>query len=158
MRVIGWALALTAGVLACAASDDATTALSAADEAAIRSLIDEWGNAWVAGDPGAVVALYTDDFVEARPTAVVGRQAILDSYQGFTSSYTEVIPTVRHVEGVGNLAYAFIEFQNRYTREDGSRRIQIGTGLWVLKKDSEGRWRFAASGWQSSSGPDSAGP
>jgi uncharacterized protein (TIGR02246 family) len=155
--MIGTALLAAAGVIACSPSSDAPGVLTAEDEAAIRSVIEEWGNTWVAGDPQATVALFTDDYVEARPTAVVGRQAALDSYEGFTGSYTQVRSTVRRVEGVGNLAYAWVAFESRYTQEDGSRRVQTGNGLWVLKEDSEGRWRFAASGWQSISGPDSTG-
>jgi uncharacterized protein (TIGR02246 family) len=140
MRIVGWALALAVGVFACAPAADEPAVFTAEDESAIRSLIEQWGDTWVAGDPQATVGLFTEDYVEARPTALVGRQAVLDSYQGWTGSYTEVISTVRRVEGVGNLAYAFTEFQNRYTLEDGTRRIQTGTGLWVLKRDSEGQW------------------
>ncbi len=155
MRHVGRILLLTVGVLACAPAGDAPPAFTPEDDAAIRALIDEWARTWVDGDTEATVALLTEDYFEARSTAIDSRAAALERYAPFSGSYTQVTPTVLRVEGVGDLAHAWMGFENRYTTEEGERRIQTGNGLWVVKRMPDGQWRFAASGWQSTTRPDS---
>ena len=134
---------------------DSPAAFTSADESAIRALIGEWDTAWAANDHARVLTLLTEDYVEAVANAVVGKEAALQSYQGFTQRYTATTSTVRRLEGRGDLAYAWTEFNARYTREDGERRLQSGNVLWVLKKDQDGQWRFAASAFQAASQADS---
>lgn len=149
-------LLLLLPVSACAPSEappEPPAGLSADDEASIRALVDEWDRAWEANDPSRVVALLSDDYVEALATAVVGREAALERYRSFTQTYDMVRSTVMRLEGEGDLAYAWIEFNGRYARADGTRMEQRGNVLWVLRREEDGNWRFIASGFQAASRP-----
>jgi uncharacterized protein (TIGR02246 family) len=159
MKKLCPALCLTVAVVGCAPAPDAPDALTAEDEAAIRSLISDWDASWTDGDPTTTAPLYADDYVEMRATAVVGREAAQEMISGFWESitYSDVSSTVMRLQGLGDLAYAWTEIDNRYTTEDGERRIQRGNVLWVLKKDASGHWRFAAGGFQAASSPDTTG-
>jgi uncharacterized protein (TIGR02246 family) len=55
----------------------------AADEAAIRQLLDQMREAWARGDGSALASLFTEDarYVEAPGIRRAGRQAITDSHQ-----------------------------------------------------------------------------
>jgi uncharacterized protein (TIGR02246 family) len=159
MKKLCPALYLTVAVIGCAPAPDAPDALTAEDEAAIRTLISDWDASWTDGDPLTTAPLYADDYVETRVTAVVGRDAAQEMISGFWENfaYSDVSSTVMRVEGRGDLAYAWTEIENRYTTGDGERRIQRGNVLSVLRKDASGDWRFAAAGWQAASSPDTTG-
>ena len=133
----------------CAATDDSASSppFTAEDEAAIRTLISEWEAAWNAGDLPAVVALVTDDYFEARATAVQGRDDVLALYEGFPITYTSVETTVERIEGDGGLAIAWVSFDNELTTQEGVERVQTGNTLWALRRDDQGEWRFAAAGF-----------
>ncbi|NIO00774.1 MAG: SgcJ/EcaC family oxidoreductase [Candidatus Latescibacteria bacterium] len=53
------------------------------DTDAIRQLAEEWHAGWLAGDAGALLALYTDDpvLMPQNQPAVIGREAIRSPYQ-----------------------------------------------------------------------------
>jgi ketosteroid isomerase-like protein len=160
MKMVRSLLLVVIATLGCSPSPEAGTSpagLTPDDDAAIRSLIAEWDRTWVADDHAATAALLAEDYVEARPTAVEGPRAAQELYEGLTMTYTSLNSTVRRLEGVGDLAYAWVSFDHRYTLDAGERRQQIGNGLWVLKKGADGRWRFSGSGFQSRSTPDSTG-
>lgn len=57
--------------------------IPAADEAAIRQLLDRMREAWARGDGSALASLFTEDarYVEAPGIRRAGRQAIADSHQ-----------------------------------------------------------------------------
>lgn len=57
--------------------------LSAADEAAVRSLLDQVNEAWEHGDATAYAAVHTPDanLIDFRGTHAIGRQAIIDLLQ-----------------------------------------------------------------------------
>lgn len=150
---------LAAMSLACSTEADAPTSpqpFTAADDAAIRSLIAEWDRAWAAGDYEAVVAMYTEDYVEILANAVEGPEGALARYQNFTITYSETSSEVRRLEGRGDLAYAWVSFGGRFMNADGERRVQSGNSLWVLKRDAEGEWRFAATAFGSTSQADTS--
>jgi uncharacterized protein (TIGR02246 family) len=156
------ALCLAVATIGCApapATTDAPAALTAEDEAAIRSLISEWDASWTDGDPTTTAPLYADDYVEMRAAAVVGREAAQEMISGFWDNYTysDVSSTVMRLEGSGDLAYAWTEMDNRYTTGEGERRIQRGNVLWALTKDASGDWRVTAAGFQAASSPDTTG-
>lgn len=153
-------LLLLLPVSSCAPSEapvEPQAGLSAAAEASIRALVDEWDRAWEANDPDRVVALFSDDYVEALSTAVVGREAALERYRGFSLTYDLVRSTVRRLEGRDDLAYAWIEVNGRYARADGTQMEQRGNILWVLRREGDGNWRFTASGFQAASRPAEVG-
>jgi len=136
-------------------SASATAEFTADDETAIRELVDEFGRAWLADDYAGVVALFTPDHVETLPVASVGREAALERFQGYGVHFTSGTYDVRRLEGSGSLAYAWVEFNGRYTTASGDRRTQSGNDLWVFRKGPDGKWKMAASSYQGVSRPDS---
>jgi uncharacterized protein (TIGR02246 family) len=123
---------------------------TAADEAAIRALVAEWDRTWLAGDVDAIVALYSDTYLEMRPDIVQGREAARARIEAITANYTSLSTTVERLEGQGDLAWIWTSFHHTFDR-DGASYDQMGNGLWVAKKGADGEWRFEAAGWQSRS-------
>ena len=153
-------IVLSIALMSCAPAPPAeqgSAPLTPEDEAAIRGLVSGFDAAFMADDMAAVTALYADDYVEMRPTALEGRDRALEAYRRSTNTYSFVASTVRRIEGSGSLAYVWVEFEGRFSREDGSQRLQNGNTLWVARKGPDGTWRFAASGFQSASRADSTG-
>lgn len=135
----------------------ASPGFTAEDEAAIRAVLAEWDRLASANDWIATTEYMTEDYVEARPTAVEGRQAARERYEAMSVQYSAMQSTVKKIEGSGDLAYVYSSFEGRYTRDDGSQVSQRGNSLWVMKRTTEGEWRVAGSGWQSRSQVDTSG-
>lgn len=159
MRFSPVALALAGFAVACApASEPPADApeFTAEDEAAIRGMWDVWGEAWVNEDVDALVSLVTPDYVEARATALVGPDALGEMIQNTNADYTSIETTVERVEGDGDLAWAWVSGTNRYMRrQQGDHRVQNWNSVWILKRGSDGEWRFAGTGWGAAARPDS---
>ena len=128
---------------------------TAEDEAAVRTVVDDFSRAWLANDYASVVALFTPDMVETLPVANVGRVAALERYKGFGVNFTSGTFDVKRLEGSGSLAYAWVEFSGRYTTDSGNRGMESGNNLWVFRKGPDGKWEIAASAYQGVSRPDS---
>jgi len=146
----------------CTAPQQATegeggAALTSADEAAIGALVDEFGRNVVAAGFAANAELLTDDYIEMRPVAVEGKEAARQAWGAITNTYTESTSRIQRIEGSGALAFAWVEFTNRYVNDEGVPRVQNGNTLWVLRRGPDGQWRFAGAGWQSSTQNDSVG-
>jgi uncharacterized protein (TIGR02246 family) len=61
------------------------------DIAAIRQLAEHWHAGWLAGESGALLALYADDPVlmpQGQP-AVMGKEAIRSLYQSIFEEFKE---------------------------------------------------------------------
>ena len=159
MKRFALALVVFVAAVSCAPYEEpgTTQSFSAEDEAAIRGLISSWEAAWDAGDLAGVFALVTDDYFEARSTAVEGREAVIALYEGFTLTYTSVETTVRRIEGDGRIAFAWVSFENELTTQEGVDRLQSGNTLWALRKDADGEWRFAAAGFGATTRDEPAG-
>jgi len=136
-------------------SASATAEFTADDETAIRAVVDDYSHAWLANDYASVVALMAPDHVETLPVASVGREAALERYQGFGVNFTSGTYDVKRLEGSGGLAYAWFEFNGRYTTDSGNKGTESGNGLWVFKKGPDEKWEIAASSYQGVSKPDS---
>lgn len=81
---IGAVLGVAATVATASAQQaPATSKPTAADEAAVRQLLDEINEAWEQGDATAYASLHTPDadLIDFRGTHLVGRQAIIDFFQ-----------------------------------------------------------------------------
>ena len=144
--VLAALVVFTAGCAATGEVEPAPT-FTDADEAAIRELISQWEAAWTAGDLPGVLDLTTDDYFEARANAVEGRDAVLALYETFTITYTSVDATVQRIEGDGDLAFAWMSFENGLTTAEGVERVQTGNTLWALRRGADGAWRFAGAGF-----------
>ncbi len=135
---------------ACAYAPEAPTGLTAEDEEALRAIVAEWNAAWATNDKEAAVALYTDDYMEARATAVRGREAALEVYRASSSTYSSSEGTVLRIEGSGDVAHVFVEFTAEMTNAAGEPRIQRGHTLWTARKQASGEWLFSGAGFAAS--------
>lgn len=156
LAITGVALALMVSACAEVPVAEEPAGLSAEDEAAIRALVEQWDRN-VVEDFSNNADLFTDDYVEMRSTGVEGKEAARELYAGFGSDWSESVTTVRELEGRGDLAYMWVSFTGRYANADGERRLQNGNSLWVLRKGTDGQWRFSRSGFGASSRPDAGG-
>jgi ketosteroid isomerase-like protein len=117
--------------------------LSLANETAVRSVIDGFGQAFGSNDAAGVAAYQADDFVAIEPTALVGKNAAQEMFETVTlSSFDQ---TIMRIDGSGHLAYAWVEYEVGFTPPGGNAVIEQGNSLWVLKKNSEGVWQMVAN-------------
>ncbi|NNM05864.1 MAG: DUF4440 domain-containing protein [Gemmatimonadetes bacterium] len=120
--------------------------LSPADETAVRSVIDGFGQAFGSNDAAGVVAYYADDFVVIEPTASVGKSAAQETSGTITvSSFDQ---RIMRIDGSGHFAYAWVEYEVGFTPPGGNAVIEQGNSLFVLKKNSEGVWQMVANGYK----------
>jgi uncharacterized protein (TIGR02246 family) len=122
------------------------TAAGARDE--VIGLLEESDAAFAAGDADAWAASFADDarvFLLHRD-AMVGREAIRESWRGFFSRHDTSAwePLTDLVEVHEPQAYAFRTYTERLlNREDGSRTLVRGRLVYFLgSDDGDGTWRI----------------
>jgi uncharacterized protein (TIGR02246 family) len=151
LRTLTTALVLLAG---CATSrpDAAGCPLTPADDAAVRSVMSKYRDAWMAADAKAVLAVFTRDAVllpHHGDDPVVGLAAIERFWWSpdsppFTLTRMEV--TVDEVGGDCRIAHAR-GFDEIEWSGAGKTHSQRGTYLNVLRKESDGAWRISHHMW-----------
>jgi len=125
----------------------APAALSAADEARIRSADSAFVAAANAGDADGVAAVYADDGALLAPNLPPqrGRNAIKSFWGGFLDAYTVRFEVVSDtIEGRGDLAYNHGHY--RFTavpKAKGAPGVaDEGKFLEILKKQPDGSWKY----------------
>jgi uncharacterized protein (TIGR02246 family) len=129
----------------------------AADVEAIERVNVDLIEAFNAGDTSAAVALVMDDAVDLPPNrpAVVGKEAIRafvqSDFDRFTWDFTDEIV---EVEVSGDLAVMWTKYSVTLTPKDGGEPVESG-GNWlkVLKRQSDGSWKFSRNIWNRDSPP-----
>jgi uncharacterized protein (TIGR02246 family) len=139
-RTLVVAMFLASGVSACSS---APAAFTDADRTAIRAAIDSFTSAVKNADYAAAASYYTVDGVIMPPNApaVEGRAGIQKNLESFgrVSAFSQ--PVVE-VEGVGDLAYARLNFDLTLTPPNTTVPMtDKGKVLIVLRKDADGKWR-----------------
>jgi uncharacterized protein (TIGR02246 family) len=135
---------------------DESTSVDADVEAITRVNVDLI-EAFNAGDVSAAVALVMDDAADLPPNrpAVVGKEAIRESLQSdldrFSWHFTDKIV---EVEVSGDLAVVWTNYLVTLTPKDDGEPIE-SRGKWikVLKRQSDGSWKFSRNIWNSDSPP-----
>lgn len=149
-------LVLAIALAACMAQADTDmstqtgAALSAADEAAVRSVIqgaytaENWGNC------GSWTDITSPDIFVANARGDEGIAEDIAGCEQFMANtpltYSAMTPTVLRVEGSGDLAYAVTAYEARYETPDGFLGTQAGHVLWVLRRGDDGAWLRVAHG------------
>jgi len=119
-------------------------ARQAADETAIRTLIETWHRATAAGDVAAVLKLIAEDAVFLAPETSPMR-----GRAGFAQALHDVLKThtvrssgeVREVKVSGDLAYCWTDLTVTITPLDGtSPKVRTGPALSILRKEPDGAW------------------
>ena len=148
---------LLVGAACSAPAVEQSRELTAADETAIRTLIDAFTRNIVERGFVSNVELLTDDYIEMRADAIEGIEDARERWGNVSNTYTAATGQIRRLEGAGNLAYAWVEFTQKWVSDAGVPRVQTGNTLWILRRGQDGQWRFAGSGWQSVTANDTAG-
>ncbi len=125
-----------------------------ADLAAIEKLHKEDIEATLTQDPSLLIDLWSEDGVNlgVPGSAVVGKKAIQDVYEKFRAkhpgfqvlSYTPGIKDLQLVDGWA-FEWGYIEATYKMSPEDKPVNLR-SKGLRVLKRESDGSWKFARVG------------
>lgn len=148
------AVALLLGLAAC--SSQPTPSFTAEDEATIRSVLEQWEANVAADQEIENLDFYTDDAASLLATPVEGKSAMREQWEGWVDEwvFTGSELNVREIEGMGDLAYAWIEFTQRYEL-GGEARVQSGNWMVLFRKDADGTWRIHRDLWSGRTTADS---
>ena len=139
--------------------EGATAALlSAADMAAIRAADSSFAAAANAGDVDALVAVYARDASLLPPNLPPqkGHTAIRSFWAGFLNAYTVKFEIASDtIEGRGDLAYNMGQFRFTAVPKERSNPgvADEGKFLEVLKKQSDGTWKYVVDMYSSNLAP-----
>jgi uncharacterized protein (TIGR02246 family) len=124
-----------------------------ADVAAITRVNVELIEAFNAGDVSAAVALVMDDAVDLPPQrpAVIGKEAIREFLQSDVDQFTmDFADEIVEVEVAGDLAVVWTNYTVTLAPKGGGEPIKSkGKWLKVLKRQSDGSWKFSRNIWNS---------
>jgi uncharacterized protein (TIGR02246 family) len=150
-------LALALGLAACGFQVAEEHRLTAQDEAAIRAVFERWEENVSANRFMENLDLLTEDAAELLANPRVGKPAIRERWEGIMDAYVFKTAEVRIVEiaGLGDVAYAWAEFNQTYDLRDQSR-IQHGNMLAILRQEPDGSWRILRSSWMGAAQDDPA--
>lgn len=139
-------LVLTACAAPPAVVDD--TPQEEADIQTINRVNDLWEEAVVAGDVDSLLALVTDDNILMEPNkpAIVGKEAIRESFQSFFDAYsvedTKIV--TEEIRLAGDWAYRRGSWSETFVPKDGGDPIQM-TGKWtsINERQVDGSWKIS---------------
>jgi len=113
---------------------------------AIDRLFADWMEAGRRGDVAAVVSLITEDaeFWTHGAPAVKGRQALAAMLEGFFAGF-HFEQSFEALERIVLDGWAFVRGieHNRVTPKEGETVEVRQRAFMVLRRDEDGRWRFA---------------
>jgi uncharacterized protein (TIGR02246 family) len=113
------------------------------DETAIRTLVDTWLAATMAGDIATVLSLMTDDVVFMVPgREPFGKQAFAAASNAMKNVRMEGTSEIQELRVLGDWAYIRNYLEMAITPEGGEPVKRSGWTLTILRKES-GRWRLA---------------
>jgi len=128
-----------------------------ADVEAIKRVNIDLINAFNAGDVSAAVALVMEDAVDLPPNrpAIIGREAIRSFLQSDVDRFAmNFADEIVEVEVEGDLAVIWSNYTVTLTpRGDGEPIENSGKWLKVLKRQSDGSWKFLRNIWNSDNPP-----
>ena len=118
-----------------------------ADRSVILMLLDRWRLATKAKDIHAILELVADDvvFLPSSMPPIKGKEEVEKMYQAFFPQYREIKheATIEELRVAGDWAFLWGTDELRLTPESGETEIHMkGKGLSILKRQSDGSWRF----------------
>jgi len=128
-----------------------TAPISESDRVAIRSAVDGFTKAILAGDFAAAASKWAEDATALPPNAaaVHGRPEIQKLFAGFgkTTAFTQ---NVVETDGRGDLAYSHFTFEVTFTPPGATASMtNKGKGLLVWSMQSDGTWLVKRGTWNS---------
>jgi len=126
-----------------------------ADQAGIEELHRKDVAATLASDPKLLAELWTEDAVRLQPggPAEVGLAVIHENDQKQLSEHpgAKVLsyrPEIKDVKITGDWAFEWNDFEASYKESPDGKTVSLhGKTLRVLKRQSDGSWRFARVMW-----------
>ena len=126
-----------------------------ADQAGIKELHRKDVAATLASDPKLLGELWTDDAVRLQPgePAEVGLTVIRENDRKQLAEHpaAKVLsyrPEIKDVQIVGDWAFEWNDFEASYRETPDGKTVSLhGKALRVLKRQSDGSWRFARAMW-----------
>ena len=130
---------------ACTPAPESDT--SDVDAQVLRGMVDQWLDAFNAGDAGSLSSLYMDDAVGIGPDQPnnVGREAMQrgfdENFEQFTHSETA---PVEEVQVFGDVAFIRGTWRNLSTPKAGGDAEEFsGKWLWICERQPDGQWKIA---------------
>ena len=131
------------------------SSLSREDENAIGAVVQAYRNAWLNGEPEAVIATFTPDAV-LQPSGlrpIVGEEAIRSFWWPSDGPATKVLAMELQVDEVGGEGkFAFVRGRGSLTfsyEQDGVVKTvsASSTFLNILRKGTDGSWKISHRMW-----------
>jgi uncharacterized protein (TIGR02246 family) len=114
---------------------------------AIRQLTESWIDAVKTKDIDRLLTLVTDDVVFLPPTGppIKGKEAVRDLYQ-LLFAQLDVMQSAKNeeIQVIGDWAFAWGSESLILTPRSGGAAVEMaGKGLTILRRLTDGSWRFA---------------
>ena len=118
-----------------------------ADRNAILALVENYHRATRAKDVDTILELVAEDvvFLPSSSPPIKGREEVEKMYRAFFPVYREIKQEadIEELQVAGDWAFLWGTDQLRLMPESGETEIQMkGKGLSILKRQSDGPWRF----------------
>ncbi len=117
------------------------------NRAEIEALSARWLAAERRQDVEAMLEMVTDDAVFLMPNgqSVTGKPAIAALFRSFFAAFSsDHHATIEEVEVFDTWAYVWWVETTVFTHRGGGPPVRLrGVGLSILRRDHDGRWRFA---------------
>jgi uncharacterized protein (TIGR02246 family) len=113
------------------------------DERAIRSLIDIWMKASMAGDVTTVLRLMADDAIFMVPgQKPFGKAEFAAMSEGMKNVAFEGKSDIQEIRVLGDWAYLRNYLEVKVTPPGAAPVRRSGYTLTILRKEADGRWRL----------------
>jgi uncharacterized protein (TIGR02246 family) len=115
------------------------------DEGAIRTLIDTWMKASMAGDLATVLSLMADDVIFMVPgQKPFGKAEFAAMSAGMKNVAFQGKSDIQEIRVLGDWAYLRNFLEVTVTPPGGAKPMRrAGYTLTILRKEADGRWRLA---------------
>lgn len=116
------------------------------DVAAVLTAIAAWDTATRKGDRAALLALVTEDCVFMAPgmAPIRGRATLAPLLEGYDQLSLEPLFDLQELVVLGDWAFAWGRDElTAVVRSSGAIRSAAGWAVTILRRDGDGRWRFA---------------
>jgi ketosteroid isomerase-like protein len=148
-RLLAASAALFLAAAACQpAPQEAQPTFTAEDEAAIRGMLEQYPNSWLAGDWDTQLTYYTADAVRMPPDApmIQGHDAIREALVAFPP-ITDFTLTTEVVAGNGDLAWARGAFTLDMAPPDADPVSMVGKWQAAYERQADGSWKCVSDIW-----------
>jgi len=135
--------AVLALALACQPAAQEASALSDEDIAAIRSLIDSYEQAVIAGDYQAAAAVWAEDVIRMPPNVpmIQGKAAMMEEFEARTYVVEEFDQAFEEIDGRDGLAYARGPYSITLAIPGYPEPVSdTGKSLVILRQQADGSW------------------